>query len=393
MLPLPPLPPKQSSVALLLLCLWSFSDPVRSFKSSNNPAARCHCHHRVSPTSLHASAAKKKKKGKRANAKGAVGGGFGAAPASRKPKREDGLAYPDLEPQVRQTLVPSSDVVGSGPLPEEMYDRLEDIYGLERFNFGGEGAIYMTQGTEDGGGVASGPQEDEDNASLFEDILSGGTTGGKPSSSDSVLDDLFSASSASEVTAVSDDSPLGVGGTTSSHDSSVDLNELPPFKQFRVLHVDPMVIAVDDFFTSEECDKYVQMSIDAENNQDQEADALQPLLLGQSQTVGKDSRSKAQRTSTTWFHHYAGVPELMARAARLLGLPGISRFEEPQTVRYRRSEKFTWHLVGSDIFYAFTYLSLTLLGVTLILHRMHFHLMSRMTVAARDNVCLRYWCT
>ena len=80
------------------------------------------------------------------------------------------------------------------------------------------------------------------------------------------------------------------------------------------------------------------------------ADALQPLLLGQSQTVGKDSRSKAQRTSTTWFHHYAGVPELMARAARLLGLPGISRFEEPQTVRYRRSEKFTWHLVGSDIF-------------------------------------------
>ena len=334
-----------------------------------------------------------KEEGERANAKGAVGGGFGAAPASRKPKREDGLAYPDLEPQVRQTLVPSSDVVGSGPLPEEMYDRLEDIYGLERFNFGGEGAIYMTQGTEDGGGVASVPQEDEDNASLFEDILSGGTTGGETSSSDSVLDDLFSASSASEVTAVSDDSPLGVGGTTSSHDSSVDLNELPPFKQFRVLHVDPMVIAVDDFFTSEECDKYVQMSIDAENNQDQEADALQPLLLGQSQTVGKDSRSKAQRTSTTWFHHYAGVPELMARAARLLGLPGISRFEEPQTVRYRRSEKFTWHLVGSDIFYAFTYLSLTLLGVTLILHRMHFHLMSRMTVAARDNVCLRYWCT
>lgn len=347
-------PPQQSSAALLLLSLWSFSESVSSFKL-NKPAGRCHCHphhpHVLSPTSLRAtSAAKKKRKGKRTNAKGS-GGGFGSAPAAaRKPKREDGLVYPDLEPQVRQTLVPSSDVVRCGPLPEEMYDRLEDIYGLGRFNFGGEGAIYMSQGTEDGGGVTSGSQEDEEDASLFDDILSGGTTNGKTSSSDSVLDDLFSASSASEVPAVSDDSQSRVGGAASSHDCSIDLNELPPFEQFRVLHVDPMVIAVDDFFTSEECDKYVQMSIDVENNQDQEAEALQPLLLGQSQTVGKDSRSKAQRTSTTWFHHYAGVPELMARAARLLGLPGISRFEEPQTVRYRRSEKFTWHLVGSDIF-------------------------------------------
>ena len=68
------------------------------------------------------------------------------------------------------------------------------------------------------------------------------------------------------------------------------------------------------------------------------------MLLGQSQTVGKDSRSKAQRTSTTWFHYYEGVPELMAKASRLLGLEGIGRWEEPQTVRYRRNEKFTWHL-------------------------------------------------
>lgn len=34
----------------------------------------------------------------------------------------------------------------------------------------------------------------------------------------------------------------------------------------------------------------------------------------------------------------------MAKASRLLGLEGIDRFEEPQTVRYRRNEKFTWHL-------------------------------------------------
>merc|ERR1719291_107697 len=110
-----------------------------------------------------------------------------------------------------------------------------------------------------------------------------------------------------------------------------------------------MILAIDDFFTMEECDRYVQISIDSEQNQGGQG-PLQPLLLGQSQTVGKDSRSQAQRTSTTWFHHYEGVPELMAKASRLLGLPDITRFEEPQTVRYRRNEQFTWHLdaLGPD---------------------------------------------
>ena len=51
-------------------------------------------------------------------------------------------------------------------------------------------------------------------------------------------------------------------------------------------------------------------------------------------TVKIDEESKAQRTSTTWFSHYKNVPALMAKASRLLGLEGIDRWEEPQTVRY-----------------------------------------------------------
>ena len=62
--------------------------------------------------------------------------------------------------------------------------------------------------------------------------------------------------------------------------------------------------------------------------------------------MGKDARSRAQQTSTTWFHHYAGAFELVAKALRLLGIgidggeddgdAGVTRWEEPQTVRYRR---------------------------------------------------------
>ncbi|CAM9375912.1 unnamed protein product, partial [Hapterophycus canaliculatus] len=52
-----------------------------------------------------------------------------------------------------------------------------------------------------------------------------------------------------------------------------------------------------------------------------------------------------QRTSTTWFHRFSAVPELMAKASALVGIPfAEGRWEEAQTVRYRPGEKFTWHL-------------------------------------------------
>jgi hypothetical protein len=125
------------------------------------------------------------------------------------------------------------------------------------------------------------------------------------------------------------------------------ISSLKPFSKFRVLHVDPMVLCVDDFFTPEECDALIARStttVTTADNDEKEDTTLLPLKIGQSKTVGKDSRARAQRTSTTWFHHYAGVPELMAKACRLMGINDISVFEEPQTVRYRRTEHFTWHL-------------------------------------------------
>ena len=307
---------------------------------------------------------KKKTKPKSSNAaKKKAGAGFGssspAAATATKVKRNNestnSIQYPELDPQIRQTLIPSPNIDfinnedSATILDEEMYDRIEDIYGLEKFNFGAEGAIYKSIGlvTSDGdkendvGNVVEENSTKEDNSSsLFDDILSGGgSTFSAFGGGSDPLEELFGKSS-----------------SPASPSTSFDLNSLPPYTQFRVLHTDPMVLAIDDFFTTEECDKYVQISIDAERRQQQITDigvthelkmsssSFQPMLLGQSQTVGKDSRSKAQRTSTTWFHHYKGVPELMAKASRLLGLEGIDRFEEPQTVRYRRNEKFTWHL-------------------------------------------------
>ena len=318
-------------------------------------------------TPLHASKSSAKKKKNKSSTSPKKGGGFGTSstPSSRggsKSKAKDGIFYPELEPQVLQTLVPSpmqdssnNEELLGGILSEEMYDRLEEIYGLDKFNFGGENSIYKS--IAPGDSITSDVETESDSGSLFDDILSGG--GGSSSQSNSALDDLLGASSPSSLSTT----PISLGDiipesssssnakqeeskSSSSNSPTYDMNDIPPFENFRVLHTDPMVLAIDDFFTTEECDKYVRISLDAENSDEKSSTTnLQPMLLGKSQTVGKDSRSQAQRTSTTWFHYYEGVPELMAKASRLLGLDdGIQRFEEAQTVRYRRNERFTWHL-------------------------------------------------
>ena len=302
-------------------------------------------------TSLHASkstAARKKKN------KPAKRGGFGnTAPSKQKPKK-DAIFYPELESQVLKTLVPSpidnveNDELMGSVLSEEMYDRLEDIYGLPKFNFGGDGAIYKSIGSTAESDASGGSVEEEDSgSSLFDDILSGGSS--QSQSNNNALDDLLSPSLSSAPISLDDimesKSDNAKENQSSPSKTTFDLNNIPAFDKFRVLHTDPMVLAIDDFFTNEECDEYVQMSLDSESSNEQSTlSNLQPMLLGKSQTVGKDSRSQAQRTSTTWFHYYQGVPELMAKASRLLGLESINRWEEPQTVRYRRNEKFTWHL-------------------------------------------------
>jgi 2OG-Fe(II) oxygenase superfamily len=229
----------------------------------------------------------------RATNRSVAGFGTNAAKKLKGPGVESGdySVFPRLESNVLETLIPSSisstfDSPDGGPLPEEMYQRLDQIYGLANFNFDTESVMKETQ------------------APL-------------PAS----LTEMLSQSMHSDPTSVSSRISLR------SH-----LCAIPAFSKFRVLHVDPLVLAIDDFMTMDECDSYVDRSLS------------KGAMHARSPTVGKDAAAQAQRTSTTWYHHYSNVPELMAKASRLLGLSNIDHWEEPQTVRYRRNEKFTWHL-------------------------------------------------
>ena len=246
--------------------------------------------------------AKKRKKTSGNNNNNASGGGFGAgavstSASSKKSENtaEDYAVFPALEPSVKETLVRAEGAMDmiltddnneatSGELRNEIYQRLDQIYGFEHFNY----EEHPDQRN----------QEAEAEPMSLQDLMSG---------------------SASLLEKDDDDSD----NSSSSEATSLPISKLPPFEKIQVLHVDPLVLQIDDFFAPEECDAYIQMTTEGK----------QDIYKTGSLTVGKDEQSQAQRTSTTWFNHYKNVPALMAKASRLLGLDGIDQWEEPQTVR------------------------------------------------------------
>jgi len=260
---------------------------------------------------------------------GGRGGGFGAATAAtaQKQKKEDDdyAVFPKLEPSVLETLVPAPTATETpegesgeeaGELPPEIYHRLAQLYGLPNFNF---------EQQENGGG--GGDDDVSNGQSLLGDILST-PSAAAPGGGDALRSLLSSAA---------DDADAAVNDRSSSPPGAdLALNSLPPFRKLRVLHVDPLVLGIDDFFTDEECDEYVAAAEGKRRDRS--------VMQSRSPTVGKDAAAKAQRTSTTFYNFFADVPEFMAKATRLLGLDDIEHWEEPQTVRYRRNERFTWHL-------------------------------------------------
>ena len=97
--------------------------------------------------------------------------------------------------------------------------------------------------------------------------------------------------------------------------------------QLKLLHKSPPVLVVENFFTKEECEATQAVT---------QADVFQV----NSATFSPLAQSK--RTSTSWFCYYKQMPTLLAKAHYRLGIP-LEQMEEPQIVRYRKGEEFSWH--------------------------------------------------
>ena len=295
----------------------------------------------------------KKKTSQKKQQVSSFGGGFGKAVATPEvPPDNDYSVFPALDLEVVKTILSSPDEFQRpGPLlPDEVYDRLDQIYGFPKFNFPALNADGPESTTSSSRLLSLKEWMSSSSTPDDEGLSSTSSSTSSSSSSSSKMSNLEFADLLASATG--DQSPFPLSATVSPTVDRTPMEaiaRLPPFTNLRVLHVDPLVLAVDDFFTDEECARYIALSERPHNNglANDDADAEEGgggAFQTRSKTVGKDRAAQSQRTSTTWFHHYKNVPELMSKASRLLGLDGIDQWEEAQTVRYRRNEKFTWHL-------------------------------------------------
>lgn len=97
-----------------------------------------------------------------------------------------------------------------------------------------------------------------------------------------------------------------------------------------LLHSSPPVLCIDNFFTPDECKHVQKVALDDKKE----------AMEVESATFSTLATSK--RTSTSWFCHFAQMPTLLAKAQHVLGIP-LRQMEEPQIVRYRKGEQFSWH--------------------------------------------------
>lgn len=95
--------------------------------------------------------------------------------------------------------------------------------------------------------------------------------------------------------------------------------------RLKLLHESPPVLRIDHFLSSEECQQILNVT--------------NACVMVESKTF---PGAISQRTSTSWFAPYSAVPTFLAKTQYRLHIP-LERMEEPQIVRYRPGQQFSWH--------------------------------------------------
>lgn len=118
----------------------------------------------------------------------------------------------------------------------------------------------------------------------------------------------------------------------------------------KLVHESPPVLVFDNFLTEQECLNVQRVAIPVNDNDDDDDSRQQSSSSSPSSqptTVQVDSATfstlaQSRRTSTSWFCSYAAVPTVLAKARHLLGVD-VHCMEEPQIVRYKSGQEFSWH--------------------------------------------------
>ena len=95
------------------------------------------------------------------------------------------------------------------------------------------------------------------------------------------------------------DLPSRIGARYFPNPHGIDLG----YPGMRVIHVDPLIIVIEKFLTSDQCDRLLALH--------QVRDPAPSLTFGGAFTA-------AERTSTTWHLYYSEVEELLKKACAVL---------------------------------------------------------------------------
>ncbi len=113
---------------------------------------------------------------------------------------------------------------------------------------------------------------------------------------------------------------------------------IKPWK-IKLLHKNPPVLAIENFFTDDECNTYMDITKDKdENSNNNQSSSVMKINSATFSTL-----AYSKRTSTTWYCHYNQVPELLSKVKLLLNNLPLEQMEEAQIVRYRTGQEFSWH--------------------------------------------------
>lgn len=109
----------------------------------------------------------------------------------------------------------------------------------------------------------------------------------------------------------------------------------------RMRHVDPPIFTIDNFLSSNECDRLSSLIINDDDDDDDKRVERMPSPTFSSPTT----TSISKRTSTTWFCRYTAVTTFLAKVGHLLPPNSVTiyQMEEPQIVRYEVGQEFTFH--------------------------------------------------
>jgi hypothetical protein len=240
----------QTIMHLLVVVVFLYPGIASAFILKQSPAKSAISHH-----TLFLAKVKTKNQKKKTKTPSSSGDGFAKkvveSTKSSSGHGDDYAMFPKLEPNVCETILqtPSSmmeEIEKTGSLPLEVYDRLEQIYGFPDFNreiSTVENIIEEEQNNDD----------EEAGSFSFEDLLAAPSvskTSTKDTKTTSDFSDLIAAATGGGQVEKKQDSSKENNAVAKSEMKNA-ISSLPPFEKVQVLHLDPLILQVDDFLSEE----------------------------------------------------------------------------------------------------------------------------------------------